>query len=90
MLRFAGVAWHSASAHCPYTPAISLASMGNTTAGRKLNSYLFDKKQNNENDLRNPNEIEACRKLGLLIPDEAQYTMVHKISKFLSDERLRI
>ena len=83
------LAWHSASAHCPYTPAISLAIvMGNTTAGRKLNSYLFDKKQNNENDLRNPNEIEACRKLGLLIPDEAQYTMVHKISKFLSDEEI--
>ena len=89
MLRFAGVGLaFGVGSLSIYTGNLLGSRMGNTTAGRKFNSYLFDKKQNNENDLRNPNEIEACRKLGLLIPDEAQYTMVHKISKFLSDEEI--
>ena len=89
MLRFAGVGLaFGVGSLSIYTGNLLGSRMGNTTAGRKFNSYLFDKKQNNENDLRNPNEIEACRKLGLLIPDEAQHTMVHKISKFLSDKEI--
>ena len=91
LLRIAGVgiAFGVGTASL-YTGNYLGGKMGNTTAGRKFNDYLFNNnnKQKKEKNLRNPQEKEACYKLGLLTPDEAQHTNVYKISNFLTYDEI--
>lgn len=65
-----------------------LLKIGSAGAALGVGVLLLSKKKK-QNNLRNPNETEACHKLGLLTPNEAQYTKVYKIPSFLTHEEIQ-